>query len=162
MNPGAGVAYRAAMSWFWGRPKRYLSRTEEDALVAAMERAEQGHRGEVRVHLERRCPGEDALARAGQLFEALEMRATSGDTGVLLYVAVEDRKAAVFAGAGVHGAARPGFWQEVVDAVAAGYRRGEAPQGLVEAVERIGGLLRTAVPGADASGNELPNVVSQS
>lgn len=128
--------------------------------MAAIGRAEQGNRGEVRVHLERRCAGKDALGRAAQLFERLGMRRTAGDTGVLLYVAVEDRKAAVFAGQGLHDAAQPGFWQEVVDIVAAGYQRGEPAQELVSAVERIGELLRTAVPGEDPHGNELPDVVS--
>jgi uncharacterized membrane protein len=81
---------------------------------------------------------------------------------VLLYVAVADRKAAVYAGQGILGAAQPGFWQEVVDAVATGFREGQALSGLEKAVERIGGLLRTAVPGEDTAGDELPNVVNQS
>ena len=142
--------------------KRHLGREDEARLVAAIGRAEQGNRGEVRVHLEGRCAGKDALARAAQLFEQLGMRRTAQDTGVLLYVAVEDRKAAVFAGRGIHGAAQAGFWQEVVDSVAAGYRRGEPAQGLVAAVERLGGLLREAVPGEDVAGNELPDAVSGS
>jgi uncharacterized membrane protein len=32
---------------------------------------------------------------------------------------------------------------------------------MVAAVDRIGGLLRTAVPGEDTAGNELPDQVSQ-
>jgi uncharacterized membrane protein len=143
-------------------PRRHLGQEEEARLVAAIGRAEQGNRGEVRVHLEGRCAEKDALVRAAQLFEKLGMRRTAQDTGVLLYVAVEDRKAAVFAGKGIHGAVQPGFWQEVVDTVAAGYRRGEPAQALVSAVERLGGLLREAVPGEDVAGNELPDAVSGS
>jgi uncharacterized membrane protein len=83
-------------------------------------------------------------------------------SGVLLYVAVSDRKAALYAGQGIHGAALPGFWQEVVDELARGFREGQALAGLEAALERIGGLLRTAVPGEDTRGNELPDVVSLS
>lgn len=130
--------------------------------MAAIRRAEAGHRGEVLVHLEQRCGKLEALTRAARLFEKLGLRRTAEDTGVLLYVAVADHKVAVYAGRGVHGAALPGFWQEVVDEVAAGFRKGDAIAGLETAVERIGGLLRTAVPGEDARGNELPDRVSQS
>ncbi|AKJ04777.1 TLP18.3/Psb32/MOLO-1 phosphatase superfamily protein [Archangium gephyra] len=144
------------------RPRWKLSKTEEARLVAAIRRAEEGHRGEVVVRLERSCHGVEPLARAAQLFEELGMRRTAADTGVLLYVAVADRKAAVYAGQGVHGAAQPGFWQEVVDGLAQGFREGSPVVGLETAIERIGGLLRTAVPGEDARGNELPDVVSQS
>ena len=152
----------APRNWPWKRATWKLSEAEQARLVDAIRRAEEGHRGEVLVHLERRCREQDALKRAAQLFEKLGMRNTAADTGVLLYVAVEDRKAAVYAGQGIHGAALPGFWQEVVDAVATGFREGQPLPGLEKAVERIGGLLRTAVPGEDTAGNELPNVVNQS
>ena len=138
-----------------------MNASEEQRLVEAIRRAEQGHRGEVLVHLERRCEGGDALARAARLFDSLGLRRTAADTGVLLYVALEDRKTAVFAGRGVHGAAEPGFWKAVVDTVADGFRRQDAVGGLVAAVERIGGLLLTAAPGEDVAGNELPDRVSQ-
>lgn len=143
------------------RPKWKLSKAEEARLVEAIRRAEEGHRGEVVVRLERSCRGGEPLARAAQVFEDLGMRRTAADTGVLLYVAVADRKAAVYAGQGVHGAAQPGFWQEVVDGLAQGFREGAPVVGLETAIERIGGLLRTAVPGEDTRGNELPDVVSQ-
>jgi uncharacterized membrane protein len=149
------------MDWPWKRVRRVLSAQEEGRLVEAIRRAEQGNRGEVLVHVERHCKGGDALARSARLFDTLGMRRTAADTGVLLYVAVEDRKAAVFAGRGVHGAAQPGFWQSVTDTVAEGFKRQDAVGGLVAAVERIGQLLLQAVPGEDVAGNELPDRVSQ-
>ncbi|WP_257447307.1 TPM domain-containing protein [Archangium lipolyticum] len=138
-----------------------MNKEEEARLIEAIRRAEQGHRGEVLVHVERHCKGGSALARAMGLFEKLGMRGTATDTAVILYVALEDRKTAVYAGRGVHGAAMPGFWETVVDAVEEGFRKGEPVTGLVTAVERIGGLLLTAVPGRDTAGNELPDRVNQ-
>jgi len=55
----------------------------------------------------------------------------------------------------------PGFRESVVEAVAEGSKRGEPVSGLEVAVERIGGLLRTVIPGEDVAGNELPDRVSQ-
>lgn len=149
------------MDWSWLRPKRTLSAEQEARLVEAIRRAEEGHRGEILVHVEQRCREVDALTRAARLFDEMGARKTAEDTAVLLYVAVADRKAAVYAGRGVHRAALPGFWQEVVDEVAAGYRKGDALAGLEAAIARIGGVLRTAAPGVDAQGNELPDRVSQ-
>ena len=149
------------MNWPWQRKKRVLNASEEQRLVEAIRRAEKGHRGEVLVHVERRCEGGQALARAARLFDSLGMRRTAADTGVLLYVAVEDRQTAVFAGRGVHGAAQPEFWKSVVDTVADGFKRQDAMGGLEAAVERIGSLLLTVVPGEDVAGNELPDRVSQ-
>lgn len=125
-----------------------------------MAQAERGHRGEIRVHIEARYPGDGPLGRAAALFRELEMDRTRDDTGVLLYVAERDRKAAVFAGTGVYGARQPGFWREVTDTVAAGYRAGDRIAGLVRAIEMIGAVLHDAAPGEDGAGDELPNEVT--
>jgi uncharacterized membrane protein len=139
-----------------------LDAAGEAAVVAAIKRAERGNRGEVRVHLEARAPGGDALARAEQLFRALGVHRTKDGTGVLLYVAVDDRKAAVFAGPGVHGAQGVTFWQGVTDAVAAEAREGRLAAGLVAALDLVGAALRERVAGDDRHGNELPDAVSSS
>ena len=142
--------------------KRPLTIAQEAALVAAIRDAERGNRGEVRVHVEKRCPGGNALERARQIYHLLGMSGTQEDTAVLLYVALSDRKAAVFAGSGIHAAAKPDFWKSVVDAVAKGYARGAGEAGLVDAIGKIGELLREHLPGEDRSGNELPDEVTTS
>ncbi|MEO0325111.1 MAG: TPM domain-containing protein [Myxococcota bacterium] len=144
---------------FFRRTSARLSPDAADAVVAAIAEAERGHRGEIRVHVEARCKGE-ALARAALLFEELGMRRTAEATGVLLYVALASRKVAVFADAGVHASAEDGFWDRVVEAVAGGFRSGEPVAGLLEAVGRIGVLLRAHAPGGDVAGDELPNTLS--
>lgn len=155
------MTYSPRMDWPWKNVGRLIRAKDEPRLIEAIRRAELGNRGEVMVHVERYCEGGDALARAATLFQTLGMHRTEADTGVLLYVAVRDRKVAVYAGQGIHGAAEPDFWQAVVDAVAAGSRRGDLVAGLESALERIGGLLLSAVPGEDTTGNELPDRVSQ-
>jgi uncharacterized membrane protein len=143
-------------------PPAFLTELESARLVRAIGDAERGNRGEVRVHLERRCADTDALARARDVFAKLGMHKTQQDTGVLLYVAIDDRRAAVFAGAGIHPAGAESFWQEVIDEVAKHFSEGATAAGLCHAVERIGELLREHVPGDDTAGNELPNAVTTS
>ncbi len=147
------------MGW-WPFSRKYLDDTQEQALVAAIKAAEAHNRGEVRVHLERRCKGPGALERAAELFGQLEMGQTQDSTGVLLYVAIEDRKAAVFAGPGIHGAAEEGFWQRVIDQVAEGCGKQDLVGGLTGALAQIGALLRESAPGQDRAGNELPDAVT--
>jgi uncharacterized membrane protein len=145
----------------WARP-RWLDEAQEREVVAAIGRAEVGNRGEVRVHLDARCSNGDALARAKDLFAKLGLDATRDDTGVLLYVAVDDRRAAVYAGKGVFGAGDESVWKDVVDAVARGFAKGDRAAGLCEALDLVGEVLRVRAPGDDDAGNELPNEVSVS
>jgi uncharacterized membrane protein len=152
----------AGSSWRNPLRRRILSREEEKAVVRAIGEAEKGNRGEVRVHLEARCPEKDPINRAAALFTELGMERTAEATGVLLYVAAQDRRAAVYAGPGIHGAAEKGFWQDAINTVAEGFSAGEPAQGLALALDMIGTLLREKVPGEDRSGNELPDEVTQS
>lgn len=131
--------------------------------MGAIRAAEKGNRGEVRVHLERRLPsGADALGRARALLGQLGMHKTRDGTGVLLYVALQSRKVAVFAGPGVHRAGETGFWKEVVQRVSAEAAKGRLVEGIIAALEEVGRLLRAAAPGEDSAGNELPDAVTTS
>jgi len=141
--------------------RRLLSRAVERRLVAAIGAAERGHRGEIAVHVEARYPGDGPLARAAELFTALGLERTADGTGVLLYVALDDRKAAVFAGPGVVGAGAPGFWRGVSETVARGFAAGDPAAGFEEALALVGALLREAAPGEDVHGDELPDRVTQ-
>ena len=141
--------------------RKFLNEADEQRIVAAMNRAEEGNRGEVRVHLESRCPG-DPLQRARALFASLGMARTAADTGVLLYVAHTSRKVAVFAGAGIHAAVAARDWQVLVDEVARACASGNEVAGVCAAVDAIGDLLRTHMGGKDTAGNELPNQVTTS
>ncbi len=148
------------MRWPLIDPKP-LSRAEERRVVEAIARAERGHRGEIQVFIEARYPGVGPLSRAAELFDELGLGETADGTGVLLYVAAEDRRAAVWAGPGVFGAAAPDFWKEAIAEVATGYSQGDRAGGIARALERIGALLERAAPGEDRAGNELVDRVVQ-
>ncbi len=131
-------------------------------LVEMIGEAERGNRGEVRVHIENKSPSDDVMDRAKQLFGKLGMHKTRDDTAVLLYLAIVDRKVAVYAGKGIHGAAEEGFWGGVAAEVAGGFKAGDSLGGLCNALEMIGHLLREHAPGDDTAGDELPNQVTTS
>src|SRR5262245_20618735 len=65
--------------------RKLISAEDDRAIVEEIRRAEQGSRGEVRVHLERRCKAAEPMDRAKEIFGQLGMHETNGATGVLLY-----------------------------------------------------------------------------
>lgn len=138
-----------------------LDAADERRVVEAIRAAEADNRGEVRVHIERRSAA-PPLASARRWFFELGMHRTAADTGVLLYVGLKARAAAVFAGGALHAEVEPERWQAAIDAVVAGYRDGRPADGLCDGLARVGEILRHALPGEDTHGDELPDAVSTS
>jgi len=144
---------------FWSRqssPRRLLSPAERQALAAAVHGAEAGTSGEIRVHIERRCRI-DALERARHVFHRLGMEKTARRNGVLIYVALVDRKFAIYGDEGIHRQVGDTWWQSIRDGLAARFGRGEFGAGLGEAVERVGSALKASFPVQPGDVNELPD-----
>jgi uncharacterized membrane protein len=139
--------------------RRFLGPGDLEAVGHAIAEAERGTSGEIRVHLDARCPG-DPMARAVAVFEGLGMTRTTLRNGVLVYVAVEDRKLAVIGDAAVHERVGPVYWARLRDTVVGHFREGRPRVGLVAAVQEIGEVLRRHFPRAPADENELPDDVS--
>jgi uncharacterized membrane protein len=88
----------------WAR--RFLTESDFDAITQAIRAAEARTSAEIRVHLERRVPrrpfgsAPDVLSRAQHVFRRLGMHRTVERHGVLVYIAVEERRPANITGAG--------------------------------------------------------------
>ena len=95
--------------------------------------------------------------RAAVEFYELEMSQTRGRTGILLFVSLMERRAVVLADRAIALRLEPGIWQEVVDRMVAGVKRGDLAAGMVQAVERCGELLSPHFPIAEDDVNELRN-----
>lgn len=128
-----------------------LSSADRARITSAIKSAEQGHRGEIVVHVEVRCF--DALKRAAKLFHQLGVDKTKEGTGVLLYVATETRRAAVWAGPGVKDGDALATWRPVFDAMAT--HKNDELAGVIAAVGALGEILKTRCAGDDTHGNEL-------
>ncbi len=139
--------------------RQFLSEADLDAVAEAVAAAERTTSAEIRVHLDHRCPGE-ALPLAVAVFERLGMHATEERSGVLIYVAVGDRKLAVIGDRGIHERVGDGYWQQVVEELLGHLRASRPRDGLVQAVRDVGVALRSHFPRRGDDRNELADDVS--
>lgn len=139
--------------------RRLLTRDQERAIVEAIGRAERKTSAEIRVVVERRCPNGDPYARAVQRFEELGMTRTKQRNGVLIYVALRDRKFAIIGDEGIHRHVGDEFWREVSEAMRRAFREEGVAAGIVAGVERAGEALARHFPVAEDDVNELPDDV---
>ena len=138
-----------------------FSEQDLDAIAAAVHEAERTTSGEIRVHLERRVPkGADVLARARHVFTHLKMDATAERNGVLVYLAVEDRKLAIVGDEGVHARVGEAYWPRVRDAMVERLRAGAPREAVVHAVMDVGLVLQKFFPRRPGDQNELRDDVS--
>ena len=141
---------------------KLFSEGDLDAIAQAVRRAEATTTAEVRVHLERQVPSRrETLGRAQEIFRRLGMHRTRERNGVLVYLAVDDRKLAIVGDAGIHARVGPGYWEGVRDLMV-GHLRAAAPRdAVVRAVEELGRVLVQYFPrGPGENPDELANEVS--
>ncbi len=143
-------------------PARFFTPEESKAIVAAIEAAEKQTSGEIRVHLERKCPGGDPYLRGRDVFEDLGMTQTADRNGVLIYLATQDRLFAVLGDRGIHEKVDEGFWDAIAEQLSSHFRKGDFAGGMIAAIHEIGQRLRDVFPyaGDEQDVNELPNEIS--
>jgi uncharacterized membrane protein len=139
-----------------------FSDADLDAIAAVVRRAEATTTAELRVHLEQNVPkGREPLGRAQEVFRRLRMHRTRERNGVLIYLAVADRKLAIVGDAGIHARVGDAYWASIRDLMVSHLRARAARDAIVRAVEDLGRVLAEHFPrrpGDDP--NELADEVS--
>jgi putative membrane protein len=92
-------------------------------------------------------------------FTARGLTLTRGRTGVLLYVALQERYAEIVADAGIDGKVDEETWRGVVTPLLEAARQDRLREGLIEAVGAVGRILAQHAPPAADDVDELPNKV---
>lgn len=138
-----------------------LSEEQEQALVDAITNAELKTSGEIRIHLEKTTGRATAEQRAKEWFGKLQMHKTAEKNGVLFYLAIEDRKLALWAGEGINAKVPADFWQAIVDLMIAEFKVGHFSEGLIAGVAKTGEALSQYFPRQDDDVDELSNEISK-
>ncbi|MGO2102804.1 TPM domain-containing protein [Psychroflexus halocasei] len=140
---------------------QYISTQDEKEIIDAIKQAEKNTSGEIRVHLENKCPEDDAFDRALQIFEKLEMHKTELQNGVLFYVALEDHQFVICGDKGINDAVENNFWDTTKDIVISHFKQEKYKQGLVEGIIKAGEELKKHFPYQSDDINELSDDISK-
>ncbi|MDY4043750.1 MAG: TPM domain-containing protein [Marinifilaceae bacterium] len=140
-------------------PEKKFTEEQKAAMVAAIQQAEKATSGEIRVHIENHCR-KNVLDRAADVFAQLKMHKTAARNGVLVYVALEDRKLAILGDAGINAKVPANFWEGIKIRMVEQFKQGLITEGIREAVLSAGNALKTYFPYQTDDKNELPDDIS--
>lgn len=136
-----------------------LNRDEDRRVVEAIKQAELNTSGEIKVHIENYCK-DDVEQRSLVVFSHLKISKTKLHNGVLIYLAVKDRKFAILGDEGINKVVEDGFWNDVKDLMQAHFREGRFAEGLEQGIQRCGEKLKTYFPYQSDDINEIPDEIS--
>lgn len=133
-----------------------FDKDDQERISDAIEHAENQTSGEIRVCVSKHCPG-DVTEQAVRYFEKMAMHKTALKTGVLFYLAVEDRKFAIIGDQGINEKVPKDFWKSSKDIMQTHFRQGEFVEGMLAGITSVGEQLGVFFPRAHDDVNELPN-----
>lgn len=137
----------------------FLSKIEEQEIVAAIQSAEKNTSGEIRIHLEK-TTSIAHFDRAVEVFNMLEMHKTTHRNGVLIYVAVNDKQFVICGDSGINQKVPNDFWETTKSIIQQQFKNGNFKQGLVEGIKSAGEQLKAHFPYQSNDSNELSDTIS--
>jgi len=140
--------------------KIFLSKEEEQDIVQAILEAERNTSGEIRVHIEAHTRLEP-IERAKEVFRILKMGNTKEENGVLIYLAVNDKRFAIYGDRGIDKVVPDDFWDSTRDAIQAQFKQNNFKQGIIDGILKAGKELQTHFPWQQGDINELSDEVSK-
>ncbi len=138
----------------------FLTQQEEQEIVSAIKTAETNTSGEIRVHIEASSDKEH-YQRALEVFYLLKMNETKDRNGVLLYVAVTDKRFVIYGDEGIDKKVSENFWDSTKDTIQSHFKSGNFKQGIVNGILKAGEELKAHFPWQIDDENELSNEISK-
>ena len=136
----------------------FFSPQDKEQIVDAIKKAEHKTSGEIRVYIESDCNHTNAIDRAIEIFEDLEIYKTKQRNGVLVYVAIKARKLAIYGDQGIYESVGKEFWDAQVEKMVHFFNKNDYAEGIATIVKEIGDALRKHFPyDAQKDVNELPD-----
>ena len=140
--------------------ENFLSTDEEQEIVSAILMAEKKTTGEIRVHLECRT-SEPIDSRAKNVFHALKMDNTKLENGVLIYIAIENKKFGIYGDVGIDKKVNSDFWNKTRDVMQHHFEARAFKTGIVEGIKSASEALEKFFPWETNDKDELSNEVSK-
>jgi uncharacterized membrane protein len=89
------------------------------------------------------------------------MHETELKNGVLIYLAVADKKFVICGDKGINTVVPDDFWDTTKEAMLSHFKNGEFKQGLIDGIQKAGEQLKNYFPWQDGDTNELSNEISK-
>ncbi|MFT6699067.1 MAG: putative membrane protein [Porticoccaceae bacterium] len=140
--------------------EEFLTKAEEQEVIAAIKIAETNTSGEIRIHIEASSE-KPHYERALEVFQILEMNTTKDANGVLIYVAVKDHKFVICGDKGINDVVPKNFWDTTKDVIQNQFKQGNFKQGIVDGILKAGVELQSHFPWQTDDENELSNEISK-
>jgi len=112
---------------------------------------------ELVLHFRRRLPVPDALESARGLFHKFNLHKTEHRTGILLMLALQDRKLAIWADEGVVRRSDDELFKRVCHHISEGLKQGRKLEALLKGIDELQKTLGHEQPAHGHSRNELSN-----
>ena len=140
--------------------RSFFSDDDLQELKQAIRNAELKTSGEIRIHIENTCHGQEALDRAVEIFASFEMHKTEKLNGVLFYLAVQDHKFSILGDVGINRKVPKNFWEEIKNSMQEYFKKKQFKEGLEYGVHQAGHELMEYFPYQHDDINELPDEIT--
>lgn len=141
---------------FWTKKKQFFNNEEEERIMAAIGMAETASSGEIRLYVESEC-ADSVEKRTVEIFKKLKMHKTRERNGVLIYIAMESRKFAIFGDEGIHKKMGFSYWTTEVATLKTFLVDERIVDGVCQVALDIGEALKAHFPYQSDDKNELPD-----
>jgi uncharacterized membrane protein len=138
------------------RAPDFFSVSDRERIADSVAEAELHTSAEIRVFIDDKCKG-DPVEKAAWVFQELGMEKTRDRNAVLLYLAMEDHRFAVFGDSGVHELLGQTYWDDLGFKMQAEFRSGRFTDGITAGLAELGQRLREHFPKKHDDINELPD-----
>ncbi|SRR5574344_258487 len=142
-----------------GNPSTFFTKEDKIEIEKSIKTAELNTSGEIRVHIESKCP-ENELDRAAFWFSELKMHKTELRNGVLFYMAIDDRKFAILGDIGINVKVPNDFWDSTKELMLGFFKEDKVAQGLCVGIIQAGLQLKDKFPYQKQDVNELNDEIS--
>ena len=143
------------------RKKALLDKQAQKRIEATISEAESKTSGEIRVFIEAKCNTSDPMDRTKEVFAQLEMHKTVARNAILVYVAMEDKKFALYGDKVIYELAGGAlFWEKAAARLTGHLRKNEITDGLCNCIMELGTALAAQFPAdPDTKKNELSDEI---
>lgn len=141
--------------------KNFISKEARNNIALAIRDAEKNTTGEIRVRIDAKSKEDNILDAASTIFYQLKMDNTQNQNGVLIYIAVEDKKYCIIGDKDIDHIVHQQFWDSIAAQMHDFFVAHQFEKGIIHAIQKVGEVLHHHFPlNNSKNDNELPDDVS--